>query len=152
MTRKPQEKAPENIDLLIPIENQKLPDILSVDCFGEEYDPLTEECSVCAVIELCGTIFQKNLAKQEKKLKEVHGHYLDEECMELVPWDKLKKLAEKKDKEGSPLTVRDLINFAMKKGKTKDEKLAVAALKKFIKGDADLYTKEGKLRSRSNGS
>lgn len=143
MARKPRNKAEgkEKQDLrypLEPIENDP------EDCFGNEWDPMTKECSICAVSDLCGTLVGQTTTKKKKKDEE--RPYLDEVDTSSVDWDKLERIVEKHEKEGEPLTLKEMGQYLRKKVKTKDKELLKALVRSFVEHRPRVRMEDKKFR------
>ncbi len=132
------------LDLLVPVDLSKVKELMKEDkCFGKEWNPQTNECSVCASSEICGILTGVNLKEEQKKL----GTFLDEVNLK-IDWGKLTNVVKKYQGHNTPMTVSELYGYVKRKTKSKDKKLLIALIKKYIASDANLYTKDKKIRYR----
>lgn len=132
------------VNLLVPVNLETLKNLMKEDsCFGKEWDPQTSECSVCASAEICG-ILTGELLKTKKK---EGGPYLDEVTVD-IDWDSITDLIREQEGLENPISVADLFERVKQDTKSKDKKLIIAMLKKYIKGNTNIYTKDNVVRFR----
>lgn len=74
--RKPQNKN-NSIDFSKPLNLEDV--IISSDCFGNLWEPTTNECSMCSDFNVCAFVFKQNknepLKKTAKLTKEIASEY-----------------------------------------------------------------------------
>jgi len=126
----------EELDLLIPIDKIKImAEVKDSDCFSKEWDPEQRECAMCSASVPCGIIFQDNLKTKSNKKGSNQ-------------FDKLVNVLQNWHRSKSPASVEDMFDYFGKVLKTNDEEVIVPEMKKFIKGNDDIYTKEGCFYSK----
>ncbi len=136
----PQIKA----DLFKPITLDMVK-ITEEDCFGQEWEPSTKECSECSDCEVCGVVFQKVVKKPKQEvLEKKQGPYLDEvRFLTTEEKEKVVQIIHDTHDAQQPTTTEEMFEYFKKKMKTKDDQLVLMELKKFIKETPDVYTKGG---------
>ena len=115
------------------------------NCFGLEWDLTAKECSVCADVAKCGSVFAKfSLTAKKKDAEKKAGPFLDDAVRDMTKEQQLKafEIISSNAEEGQPTSVAELVQYVGKCLKSKDEKLIVEALKKF-KSDYSLSVKGG---------
>ncbi len=123
-------------DLLVPIDKVKImAEVKDSDCFGKEWDPEQRECAICCASVPCGIIFQDNLKVKSNKKS---SNQFDKLVAVLQNWHRSSTLA----------SVEDMFDYFGNVLKTNDEEVIVPEMKKFIKGNDDIYTKEGYFYSK----
>lgn len=141
--RQKKDEPPYEADLSTPLDLDKLVSFQQEgDCFGKECDPKELDCSACASLELCIILTGEEVKKKEKELEDKQGPYLDSVNQDAVPWDKLEKLIETRTGKQTNLSVSDVIDWVMKKAKTKDRTLAVIMVRNFVGSREKVYTRE----------
>lgn len=113
------------------------------DCFGRMWLPQHKECSTCADLELCGTIYQHNVIPEKiKKVKKSQGgNFLDDVNFDRIPKESLVK--EVKDNPGK-VTSEHLIKFVKHWSKCDDNDTLLEWIKQF-KSDYKIKIKKGLL-------
>lgn len=100
------------------------------DCFGNEWKPDSTECSLCADIEVCGTLYRNlHIKKKIQKVKENQGiNFLDEVNFKRVPWERLYN--EIKSDPGK-LTTEQIYNWVKQRSKSDDHESIIQNIKNF---------------------
>lgn len=143
MARKARDKAEgqEKQDLRYPVQAVQEDED---DCFGKEWDPLTKECSICAVADLCGTLVGQRTTQAKKEDKE--RPYLDEVDTSAIDWDKVEGYVKKCEEEGEPFTMKEMGSYIRKKVRTKDKELIKALIRSFVSQREKVRVSEKKFR------
>ena len=132
--RKTHSKPILEVDLLMPLNIPKVKELMTEDnCFGYEWSPRANECSVCASHEICGIITGTVVKEKQKK----SGPYLDEVNL-TVDWDKITSLIKRCEEAGEPMRAQKLFDHLKKKTKSLDKKLMIMMLDKYIQGNKKL--------------
>jgi len=149
MERKPHKEVIVEVDITLPINPKDLAKVQTeTDCFGHEHDPSTKECTMCASSEICSILKQEQTKGKVAEMQKESGNFVDEVDLDIMDWDKIEKLVEKYEKTGKPLKVMEFFGYIKKQLKTKDEKLVVLCIKKFVKSREKVYTKDKLVRYR----
>lgn len=125
----------EELDLLVPIDKIKVMAEVNSDCFSKEWDPEQKECAMCSASVPCGILFQDEL--KSKSNKKTPGKF-----------DKLVAVLQNWHRSSEPAAVEDMFDYFSEVLKTNEEEIVVSEMKKFIKENNDIYTKEGKFYSK----
>lgn len=123
-----------NIDLTIPIIKT---DYAEAGCFGKEWDIGTTECSNCADKDICGIIFSDLVNAKAKKIEKENGtKFLDVQDFDALTTSILFEFI-----ASGVTTVKELVAFCMEKANTSDKVAVVNWLKRWLKSEASVYTK-----------
>ena len=132
----------QEINLLEPVI---LSDIISPDdCFGLEYDPRSNDCSICADLELCGIKYQTVVQKKKKEFEDQNGPMLDEVDFKAVDWKKIEIKALEYEELGEPMKFEELMEAIMIIAKIKDSTAAAEYIKRSLP-NTNLILENGKV-------
>jgi hypothetical protein len=150
--RKIKEKKTE-VDLLKPVNLDDFKQLSEGDCFGNMWDPKDKDCSVCADIEVCGILYQDKHIKPKVKKFEEETIPLDLARFETVPWNKIKTLIQKYEKDGKPMMLDELIEIVSEQAKIKDPQTVMLYIKHILPkyGLTETWLKEIISDGKNNG-
>jgi len=128
------------VDLTVPVDLSLHK--VSGGCFGKAWDMSTKECGKCADNELCGILFKEVVDQKAKAVEDNLGtKFLDTaDFSRVTVEDVLSYIGDVGDGE---LTVQELLNYVMAKANCDDRKAAVEYVKRLVKVDNVIRTKEG---------
>lgn len=138
-------KAVENkteYDMSKPINLEQF-DITAESCFGRLWLPQHKDCSVCADLELCGTIYHHTTLNDKiKKVKKSQGiNFLDDVNFDRIP---KQELVDEIKKNPGKVTSDHLIKFVKHWSKCDDEDTLIVWIQQF-KMDFNIKIKKGLL-------
>lgn len=128
------------VDLTVPIDKENVMSEQYTgegDCFGQDWDAGSNDCAECAVSEICCIMFKD---KQDKKVKSMEKakKYLDISDFSLIDRDALMVWLSLGKR-----TVDDVYEYVERKSKSADEVAIVEWIKRFIRDEETVYTKDG---------
>lgn len=130
------------LDLLSTVIREDMLDTKeTTDCFGH-WDLRDKSCSVCADNEVCGIVTAERLQKKAKEMEKIEK-YLDVSELDVLDKEVIKVWLAIKER-----TVDELVDKVMAESKNYDETAVIEWIKRFIKGDDELYTKDGIVKLR----
>lgn len=147
MSKLPRNKATyATVDFSKPLQFKETP---SNDCFGREWDPTSRDCGVCADMDVCGVYFAEKLKKQteaiNKQAEEKEEYFLDQTDFSLINEEALRKIVITRAKSKEGIEVEELFDAVKTKSKCSDDVAVVEWIKRFLKKDSNLYTRNGKI-------
>jgi hypothetical protein len=119
MKRKPT-KAKDNTDYTVPVTPLPLEE---ADCFGQMYDALSDDCSICSSRVLCMIALQD---QNKRKASEIAESYLDEVDL---PTD-AEVIARIKEMSGN-WNSGELVSWIKERGRTTDDTLVIEMVKRL---------------------
>lgn len=139
MERITREQKTVNPDLTVPINNEEIMSTAS-GCFGKLWDLRTSECSKCADRDVCGILFNDNVVKpRTQEIQEEQGAiFLDLTDFKKVTDEKIFNFI-----ESGVTTVQALVAHVGALACTSERVATVEFLKRFIKSNDKIFTKEG---------
>lgn len=128
--KKPRDIKTE-VDLTKPVSNLK---VTEGDCFGQEWNPQSKDCSICADNEICGIKYQEIIKTKKTSYEKKQSYPLDMTDFKNVNMDKIVNIIAKYQ-DDEPLEYEEVEELIMKAAKTKDK----IAVREFIKRNTPTY-------------
>ena len=136
--RKPSAKQIE-VDFLVPIDKEKYKSMADVDCFGKLYDITTKECNRCTLRDVCCIVFQDVVDLKAKEIEKSTGsRFLDTSDMSALKDDVIFGFV-----QSGETKIAELFKFCSDTANTDDKVAITNFLKRFIKSQDNIYTKDG---------
>jgi uncharacterized protein YqfB (UPF0267 family) len=135
-------KTETKVDLMVPVTPESIVPVESSDCFGQEWQPRAQECSICSDETLCGIVFSEKVKDKKLTFETQNGPLLDSVDWKSVDMVRIEKLVKKYQDEGEPMTFQELQDVIAGQANTKDEEAVI----QFIKRELPLtkiFLKEG---------
>ena len=105
------------------------------DCFGQLWNPMDGNCSMCGDHNLCGIAYANiTLKKKRKEAEDLKGPFLDQVNTDVPKsfWESTYTQIRRGNLTGQPVTVEEVAVLVQKQLKTKDELLIENTLRKFF--------------------
>jgi len=138
------------VDLLKPVLGGIIPEGLipeSTDCFGQEFEGRSSECSVCSDSDLCMIIWTEKVRIKKSAFEAEHTPLLDQTDLPGLDMVKIEKLARKYESENQPMTFGELQDIVKIQVNTKDDETVIQLLKRKLPLSL-MYLKEGNVYVR----
>lgn len=100
------------------------------ECFGQAWDPRTDECKLCADSVVCSIVKKKGVVAKAAKQEEAEGPYLDMARMNKVTDAEIEDWLDHNDKPELDMMLDALLAM----GRTQDEQSAIERLQRFKAG------------------
>lgn len=139
MEREPRQSRTVEVTITAPIN---IEDIMKTErgCFGYLWDLRTSECSKCADRDVCGIVFNDKVVKpQTEAIQEDQGALF----LDLTDFKNVTEKRVFSFVKSGETKVSDLLSHVMALAHTSDRKAGVEFLKRFIKSNENISTKEG---------
>lgn len=108
-------------------------------CFGKMWDMSAKECGMCADSDMCGILYQEIVDNKVKEVASRNVKFLDETDFDLINTELLKTTIKSASGE---MTVAGLLQWVMEAAHTADDVAAIEWIKRFIKSEPSIYTKD----------
>lgn len=127
------------VDFLVPIDKEKIKSMADVDCFGKLYDITTKECNRCTLRDVCCIVFQDAVDLKAKEIeKNIGSKFLDTSDMSVLTKELIFSFI-----NSGKTTVSELFKFCSDSANTDDKVAITEFIKRFIKSNDNIYTKDG---------
>jgi hypothetical protein len=129
---KKEHKIETKVDLLVPVVPGDIVPTESADCFGVEFDPHSQECSICADETLCHIVWAESVKDKKLTFQVMNGPLLDATDFPAVDMARIERLVKKYQDEGEPMTFQELQDVIAGQANTKDSEAVIQFIKREL--------------------